>query len=148
MPEGAASSHVATCGALPNPPVEQSGKTLLRRRDRPVELRREVVDPSLLKPFAGIRVDARVRVETLHAGRVIGPPDPKWRDAHLDRRLDRVYLSVHSLDEPVDVGPSPVIASQTRAVFRERRIVMNNPVPIEWMMEKARIGPERFSATC
>src|SRR5688572_25140173 len=70
-----AGPHMAGQRILPEPPIEQRGKALLRRIDRPVELRGEVVHPSLLEPLPRVGVQGRVRIEAVHARWIPWPPD-------------------------------------------------------------------------
>src|SRR5258705_3083636 len=41
---------------LRSPPFEEHGKTLFARIDRPIKLRREIIEPPLLQPLARIGI--------------------------------------------------------------------------------------------
>src|SRR6478752_7328852 len=90
--------------ALLAPPVEEGGETLFLRRVRPVKLRREVVDPAVLQPFAGVAgqlleaVDAR-----LDAGRHAGPPDAERTDADADPGFLAFDGAVKVADEAIHI---------------------------------------------
>ena len=101
------------------PPVEQNRVALRRRRDRPVDLRREEVDPALRQPVLAVGVQFRVRVETgdrrRHAGRMTRPVDAERTDAELDARSRRLDEVVDAGDHPVDVIAAPVVAREAAA---------------------------------
>src|SRR5688572_13578149 len=114
---------VAIQDILAEPPVVQRGEALLRRGDRPVELRGEVIDPAGAEPFARVGVNGRVRVETIHAWGIARAPDAERRDAELHHGLDCVHLAVESLDERIDVRAPPVRARERAAVPRICRVI-------------------------
>ena len=58
------------------PPVEQHGKTLFARRNRPVKLRREIIHPAVDEPFARIGVDLFVGVQPVMGGGIPGRQMP------------------------------------------------------------------------
>ena len=51
-----AGPHVAAMAVLRQPVIEQRVVSLRRLRDRPVKLRREVVDPAVLEPQFGVGI--------------------------------------------------------------------------------------------
>src|SRR6476661_3606886 len=78
---------VAGVHVLPYPPGQQRRVALRGLPDGPVELRREVVHPTLAQPAPRIGVKLVVRVEALDRRRAPGAPDAERADPHLDPRL-------------------------------------------------------------
>src|SRR5262249_16866546 len=89
------------------PPLEQHRIVGGPEPDVAVELRHDVVDPTLLDPFAGVGVDGVVGLQSagLRTARIgIGvAPDAERADAELHPRLDRLDALVHLLHQQVDV---------------------------------------------
>src|SRR5438093_1355113 len=100
---------------LIRPPTEQNRETLGRRLDRPVELRREVISPTVLKPQTRVGVELVVGIQTSDLFWKSRPPNSKGTDPKLhigllglDPRVERVHEFVHIL-------PSPFGSAQTSA---------------------------------
>ena len=74
--------------ALRPPPIQQRRETLLRRRDRPVKLRRQVIAPALLQPQAGVGVELPILVQPrLDSRRNPRPPNAERTDSKTRPRL-------------------------------------------------------------
>ena len=95
-----------------DPPSHQRRKTLLLLVHRPVQLRRQVVDPPALEPQLRVGVDLRVRIQPFDLRRVVRAPDAERTDSHLCRRADRLHRAVEIADEAVDVVAAPVVERQ------------------------------------
>src|SRR5207249_1843797 len=93
-----------------SPPCVEGAKPILGATDLPVELRRNVVEPSFAQPALGVGVDLRECIETRDATRRAGSPDPEWTDADERGRTNRFDAFVQRLNELVDVRAAPRIA--------------------------------------
>src|ERR1035437_2447480 len=98
------------------PPQEQVVAALLIHA--PVELRREIVHPSVREPLSRIRVQRGVRIEPRRDRfRVSRAPELERRDPELHPRLQLRDLPVQRLNELIDVAPSPVVARELATAF-------------------------------
>ncbi len=68
--ESRARVHQLVLGVLAAPPSEQAREALCRRVDGPVELRGHVVDPSVVEPELGVRVNSIVLIESSDSRRI------------------------------------------------------------------------------
>jgi len=70
------------------PPPEEDGIALCQLVDRPVKLRRVVVNPPLIEPLARIGIQCVVLVKTgAYRRRVVGTPDAERAQPELDPGL-------------------------------------------------------------
>src|SRR6185436_9812988 len=104
---------------LLHPPFQQHRKTQLRSVDRPIELRREIVSPSIQHPLSGVAVQLGVGVKRV-AGSfrwITRTPDAERADSEFHPWLRFLDPDVYLVDQAVDVGAAPVVAreSSTRA---------------------------------
>ena len=99
---------VAALCVLLQPPVIVGDEAELGPVNRPVELRREVIDPALLQPLLRVRAQILIWIES--AARTFGmirPPQAKRADAELHMPLDRLDALVGGLHGLVHVLPAP-----------------------------------------
>src|SRR4051794_4488462 len=76
MPVGSeARPDVAVLRVLAHPPCQQLREALFFPVDRPVELRRPVIDPTAIEPELRVGVQFAVLVEPFDPFRIAGPPD-------------------------------------------------------------------------
>lgn len=108
--ESGPDGSLAGLGGFAAPPLQESHKACVRVRDVPVELRREVVDPSLAEPQSRVGVEFFVLVESFDLFGVSGSPHTERAYADFDPRFDFLGVSVEALDELVDVVSAPVAA--------------------------------------
>src|ERR1035441_5668017 len=102
-------------GVLLGPPAEQGGEALVRRLNRPIKLRREVINPPIGQPLARIGVECRVGVQPLDLRRILGTPNAEGADAKLYPGLRRLDGLIDALDEHIDVLAPPIIPVQLAA---------------------------------
>src|ERR1039458_6458298 len=102
-------------GVLLGPPAEQLGEALFRRVNRPIKLRREIINPPIGQPLARIGVEGRIRIQPLDLRRVLGTPNAEGADAKLHPGLLRLDGLIDALDEHVDVFAPPIIPVQLAA---------------------------------
>src|ERR1035437_2226319 len=102
-------------GVLLRPPAEQRGETLIRRVNRPIKLRRKVINPPTGQPLARIGVEGRIGIQPLDLRRVLGTPNAEGADAKLHPGLSRLDGLIDALDEHVDVLTPPIIPVQLAA---------------------------------
>ena len=103
---------MATKRILLRPPAQQHGILLTALLHGPVELRREVVEPAFLKPFACVGVELAVRVEAYDLLRKPRTPNPKRRDAKLHPRLLSVNALVELTYQGVHILAAPIVTRQ------------------------------------
>src|SRR5437870_1282186 len=96
-----------------HPPFEKRSKALFGRIDWPVELRRQVIHPSFCQPFAGIRVQLAIGVESFNLRGGTWSPDSKRTDAKLHPRLGRFDRIINATNECVHIFPSPILPAET-----------------------------------
>src|SRR5688500_14267194 len=104
-----AGPEVPSFHVLLRPPGEQGGVALRRRLNRPVQLRREVVEPSFHQPFARVSINLLVRVEALDRRGIPWPPNAERAHAELDAGLRPLDGAVEISHEDVDVAAAPVV---------------------------------------
>lgn len=115
------------------PPVVEILKRLSSRVDRPVELRREIVEPSLVQPLFRVAVKRFVRVHSDDARRVSRAPDSKRRHAEIHVTVVVLDEIVRVANQLVDVFSSPVVAVHFPAVvdvFRESSFIRKSLVVV------------------
>ena len=99
-------------GHLGNPMVQQGRKGLARAVDGPVELRGQVVQPTLLHPQLNVGIQLVVLAETFDAGRAqLGSPQAKGADTKAHMGLDAAHRAVHRLHEAAHVVAPPIVAA-------------------------------------
>src|SRR5262249_49623487 len=96
-------------GILADPPPEQHGIALSGRVDLPIELRSEIVDPTVGQPFARIGIELGILVETFDLRRISRTPYAERTYAEFYPRLGRFHLFMQAFDEAVYVVPPPVV---------------------------------------
>ena len=112
--------HAARVGLGAAPPAKQRRETL-RPTVAPIELRRQVVDPSLAHPFDRVPVELLVLIDpSLDARRNARHVDPERTHAKLHARPFGVHHLAHPADERIDIVPAPV-GSRKRAASRSIR---------------------------
>ena len=105
------------------PPVEQGGETLFLRRNPPVKLRREVINPAVFQPLPRVAGQLLVAVDArLDARRHAGPPDPKRADPHAHPRLLLFDGAVEIAHKSIDIGATLGRAFAIRERETARRI--------------------------
>ena len=92
------------------PPCVECAKAILRRVDLPIELWREIVDPSFAQPFARVGVGLAEGIESIDSFRIARAPDAEWADANGDPRLCDVHALIELLNEVIDVVATPIVA--------------------------------------
>ena len=113
-----AGPEMAAFGVLLGPPMGQRAETVGAVPDPPIELRCEIVHPSLLEPFAGVGRNMAVGIEIgFDTGRIAGAPDAERTDAELHCGADLLQGPVETLHEAVDFTPSPVLHFQPASTF-------------------------------
>ena len=105
--------HVAAIRILRQPVVEQHAKRLRRLRHRPVQLRRQVIEPALGQPQFRIRIQFIVLAEADDAGRAaVGTADTERADTEAHPALFAVDAGIQGFDQLVDVLAAPGRAVQ------------------------------------
>ena len=89
------------------PPRIQSREALLVIIQRPIELWREIIDPTLTQPASGVGERLGIRIQTGDALWMPWPPDAEWADADQYPALLRLDLAVQRAHEVVDVRATP-----------------------------------------
>src|ERR1700690_4624437 len=87
---------MAMFGVFPRPPLQQRGKTLFPLINRPVQLRRKIIEPAAGEPQARIGIQVCVRVEPLNLFGEARTPDAKRADAEF-------YPGFQRLDGTIEV---------------------------------------------
>ena len=100
---------------LLDPPLQQNGVAQIGARCRPIELRREVVRPSIDEPLSRVAVKLRVGIKTSNLRGIPRPPHSKWADSEFHPRLCSLDPHVHLVNQTVDVGPAPIIPRKCSA---------------------------------
>ena len=90
------------------PPAQQVRECLSLFIDGPVELGREIIDPSLVQPKFGICIELFVLVKSGNGGWIARTPDAEGAQAKLDMFFLLFDLSIEPFDQFVDPIPSPV----------------------------------------
>src|SRR5439155_23497206 len=73
--ERACSPNISLFGILFYPPPQQHRKTLIRRVDWPIKLRRKVIDPPSLQPKPRVGIEILVSVQPFYLRRILCPPN-------------------------------------------------------------------------
>jgi hypothetical protein len=92
------------------PPVEQNGKRLSFSGCFPVKLRREIINRSVLQPFAriGVKLGVSVKSGDVFFGNRL--PDAERRNAVENFRFYSLYFAPDRFDKIVDVFSAPIVA--------------------------------------
>src|SRR5947207_14629643 len=99
------------------PPLQQPEVRLLRRAQFPVQLRDEVMAPSLAQPVSRVGVELVVLIESfdiLDPGKS-RPRDAEGADAELHRLLPLFDAVVDAMNQLADVLPPPIRAIELSA---------------------------------
>src|SRR5580698_10855459 len=102
----------SVAGVLAGPPLQQDWKALRLLIDRPIKLRRAIIQPSLRQPFARVTVKFVVRVEPADLRRVGRTPNSKRADAELHPRFFLLDTVIDALHKSIHVVPPPVSPRQ------------------------------------
>src|SRR5436190_17340579 len=97
------------------PPVQQQTKTRCGLLNFPIKLRSQVINPTILQPFPGIRVQSRVSISTLDLFRVARPPNPKWADAKFHPGFCLLDSVIYTVDKSIYVFSPPVVSIKLAA---------------------------------
>src|SRR5215471_15094506 len=103
---------VAAFRVLLRPPFQQHRKTLLRRVNRPIQLRCEVIDPAINQPLPRVSEQLVVSVIALNGRRIVWTPNAEGADSEFYPWLDCLDLLINSMNESVDVLAAPIFAAQ------------------------------------
>src|SRR5256885_1203054 len=95
---------------LGSPPRVERAEAIFSGVHLPVELRSDVVEPALTKPFARVRKRLPEGIETIDAFWIAGAPNSERADANGDPRLGDVHPLIERRDEIIDVVPAPIVA--------------------------------------
>src|SRR5438552_3702997 len=93
------------------PPGVERDEAILRAAQRPIQLRSDVIQPSLAEPAARVCIDLVIGIETRDSRGMTRPPDTERADADEDTRTDLLHALVDRLDEVVDVRAPPGVAA-------------------------------------
>ena len=91
------------------PPMHEQWITLLGAVHFPIELRREVVDPTFVPPFFSVGIQRGVRIKALDLRWISRTPDPERANTEFHPRFRLVYFGGHTLNEPIDILPAPIV---------------------------------------
>src|SRR5437764_11305032 len=94
------------------PPGIQNAEPILLSADLPVELRREIVEPSIGKPPLRVGVDLSESVEAGDSCRATRPPDPERADPDEHGRPDLLDALVEISNERIDVRAAPGVTTR------------------------------------
>src|SRR5438105_884359 len=95
---------------LRTPPRVECAEAILGCVDLPIELRREIIDPSLAQPFSSVGIRLLEGVEPVDAFRRSGTPDTERTDSHRHPWLRDVNTLIKRRDKIVDVVTPPIVA--------------------------------------
>src|ERR1043166_4719955 len=101
---------MALFGVFLAPPFEQRRIALFSRFDAPVKLRSQIIEPALRKPLSRVSKKLVVGIKSLDLFRKTRPPDSKGADAKFHKWFLRFNRFIESVDEPVHVVASPLLA--------------------------------------
>jgi len=100
---------------LLDPPLQQHGVAQILTEGWPIQLRCEVVRPSIQEPLSRVAVKLRIGIKASNLRGVPRTPNSERTDSKFHPRLCRFDSDVHLVNQAVDICPAPIIPRKSTA---------------------------------